>query len=62
VAGTWTIDPQDTAAAAKLARELELDANDPAALACSGEFLLEGLYVNNRLSKYNARGKTFFKR
>ena len=27
-----------------------------------GEFVLEGLYVNDRLSKYNAKGKTFFKR
>ena len=31
-------------------------------LASVGEFLLEGLYVNNRLSKYNSKGKTFFKR
>ena len=48
--------------ATKLAREMELDSNDPATLAAVGEFILEGLYVNNRLSKYNARGKTFFKR
>ena len=27
-----------------------------------GEFLLEGLYVNNRLSKFNSQGKTFFKK
>jgi magnesium chelatase subunit I len=50
------------AAATKLAREMELDSDDPAILASVGEFLLEGLYVNNRLSKYNSRGKTFFKR
>ncbi len=49
-------------AAATLARQLELDGNDPATLASVGEFILEGLYVNNRLSKYNAKGKTFFKR
>jgi hypothetical protein len=49
-------------AAANLARELKLDAADPANLASAGEFLLEGLYVNNRLSKYNSRGKTYFKR
>ena len=49
-------------AAAALARELGLDPSDPAALASAGEFLLEGLYVNNRLSKYNAKGKTFFKK
>jgi magnesium chelatase subunit I len=48
--------------AAKLAREMELDADDPATLASVGEFILEGLYVNNRLSKYNSRGKTFFKK
>ena len=48
--------------AASLARELKLDPADPAVLASVGEFLLEGLYVNNRLSKYAGRGKTFFKR
>jgi magnesium chelatase subunit I len=49
-------------AATKFAKELELNADDPAILASVGEFLLEGLYVNNRLSKFNSRGKTFFKR
>jgi magnesium chelatase subunit I len=49
-------------AAVALAREMELDGGDNAILASVGEFLLEGLYVNNRLSKYNAKGKTFFKR
>jgi magnesium chelatase subunit I len=49
-------------AAMNLAKEMGLKADDPAMLASVGEFLLEGLYVNNRLSKYNARGKTFFKR
>jgi magnesium chelatase subunit I len=48
--------------AIKLARDLNLDPSDPAVLASVGEFLLEGLYVNNRLSKYNAKGKTFFKK
>jgi magnesium chelatase subunit I len=48
--------------AAELTRQLELDAADAGVLASVGEFLLEGLYVNNRLSKYSARGKTFFKR
>jgi len=46
----------------KLTREMALDPSDPAVLASVGEFLLEGLYVNNRLSKYNAKGKTFFKK
>jgi len=45
-----------------LAKEMQLDGGDPATLASVGEFLLEGLYVNNRLSKYNAKGKTFFKK
>lgn len=49
-------------AASSLAREMKLEATDPAILASVGEFLLEGLYVNNRLSKYNAKGKTFFKK
>src|SRR5690348_16706996 len=49
-------------AAARLAKEMELDGNDNAVLASVGEFILEGLYVNNRLSKYNSRGKTFFKK
>ena len=48
--------------AAKLAKELEVDPDDASALAAVGEFLLEGLYVNNRLSKYNSKGKTYFKR
>jgi magnesium chelatase subunit I len=48
--------------AAKLAKEMELNGDDPATLASVGEFLLEGLYVNNRLSKFNSRGKSFFKR
>lgn len=45
-----------------LAKDLEVDANDPAVFACVGEFLLEGLYVNDRLSKYSSKGKTFFKK
>ena len=48
--------------AATLAKEMQLDGSDPATLASVGEFLLEGLYVNNRLSKFNNKGKTFFKR
>jgi len=49
-------------AAANLARELKLDGGDSATLASVGEFLLEGLYVNNRISKFNTKGKTFFKK
>jgi magnesium chelatase subunit I len=49
-------------AAASLAREMKLDGGDQATLAAVGEFLLEGLYVNNRLSKFNSKGKTFFRK
>lgn len=49
-------------AAATLAGELGLDPKDPAATASAGEFLLEALYVNNRLSKTNIKGKTFFRK
>jgi magnesium chelatase subunit I len=48
--------------AAALAKDLDLDAGDPEHLAAAGEFLLEGLYVNNRLSKFNKQGKTFFRK
>lgn len=49
-------------AAMGLAKEFQLDGGDSAILASVGEFLLEGLYVNNRLSKFNSKGKTFFKK
>jgi len=49
-------------AAGKLAKTLKLDGSDVATLASVGEFLLEGLYVNNRLSKFNNKGRTFFKK
>lgn len=61
VANMKAIKPLDKAATS-LAKALNLDAGDAATLASVGEFILEGLYVNNRLSKYNAKGKTFFKR
>jgi magnesium chelatase subunit I len=48
--------------AANLAQELKLNPNDPGQLASAGEFLLEALYVNNRLGKYTTKGKTFFRR
>ena len=41
---------------------MTLNPDDPPLLAAVGEFLLEGLYVNDRLSKFNAKGKTFFKK
>jgi hypothetical protein len=49
-------------AATKLTKEMELDTGDNALLASVGEFVLEALYVNNRLSKYNSKGKTFFRK
>jgi magnesium chelatase subunit I len=49
-------------AAQRLGKEMQLNADEPAVLASVGEFLLEGLYVNNRLSKFNSKGKTFFRR
>ena len=50
------------AGATALAKQLELDGGDTATLAAVGEFLLEGLYVNDRLSKKSAKGKTFFRK
>src|SRR6185503_4512355 len=49
-------------AASGLAKQLELDGGENAILASLGEFLLEGLYVNDRLSKKTAKGKTFFRK
>jgi magnesium chelatase subunit I len=49
-------------AAADLAKDLGMDAKDPAAVVSAGEFLLEALFVNNRLSKAVIRGKTFFRK
>jgi len=45
-----------------LAKHMELDGSDSAMLASIGEFLLEGLYVNDRLSKKTTKGKTFFRK
>lgn len=49
-------------AAQTLGKSLKIDAGDPGVLASLGEMVLEGLYVNNRLSKYNSKGKTFFRK
>lgn len=49
-------------AARALATSMQLDAKDPAILASVGEFLLEGLYVHDRLSKKTSKGKTFFRK
>ncbi len=50
------------AAAARMAGKLDMSPDDPASLVSAGEFILEGLYVNNRLSKVNMPGKTFFRK
>lgn len=49
-------------AATRLAKDLSLDPARPDHLAAAGEFLLEALYVNDRLSKYASKGKSFFKK
>lgn len=49
-------------AAVRLARELKLNPEREGHLASAGEFLLEALYVNDRLSKFASKGKHFFRR
>jgi magnesium chelatase subunit I len=49
-------------AARDLARALELDPANDQHLASAGEFLLEGLYVHNRLSKHPAPGGAAYAR
>ncbi len=49
------------AAINKLCKEMDLPIT-PGNMASAGEFLLEALYVNNRLSKASARGKQFFRK
>jgi hypothetical protein len=39
-----------------------MDSKDPGSIVSAGEFLLEGLYVNNRLSKGMIRGKMVFRK
>lgn len=49
-------------AAASVCRAAELDAGAEGMLAAAAEFVLEAMYVNNRLSKYAYHGRTCFKR
>ena len=49
-------------AAAALCGKTNCDPDCPADLAGAAEFILEALYVNNRLSKYAYKGQTFFRR
>jgi magnesium chelatase subunit I len=46
----------------KLAQKLDLDTKNPQALASAGEFLLEGLYVHNRLTKYTSSDGVRYRR
>lgn len=50
------------AAAKKLAPELGVDPADPGMLASVGEFLLEALYVHNRLSKHSGASGAAYSR
>ncbi|MGB0717150.1 MAG: hypothetical protein ACPGXK_14825, partial [Phycisphaerae bacterium] len=49
-------------AAVKMCVDAELAFENEAILVAAAEFILEALYVNNRLSKYAYHGKTIFKR
>lgn len=49
-------------AADDVCRAAELDASAEGMLAAAAEFVLEAMYVNNRLSKYAYHGRTCFKR
>jgi magnesium chelatase subunit I len=49
-------------AAFELARTLGMEPKDAGNIVSAGEFLLEALYVNNRLSKGLIRGKTVFRK
>ncbi len=49
-------------AAAKFCVQVDRPFEEAADLVAAAEFLLEGLHVSNRLSKYTYRGKTVFKR
>ncbi len=51
-----------TKAASAFCAEARLDPGDPHMLASAIEFILEALYVGNRLSKYAHRGRTYYKR
>ncbi len=51
-----------TKRAAALCRSLEIDPANEAQLVAAAEFILEALYVNNRLSKCVYHGRTFLKR
>lgn len=51
-----------TAAAQMVAGALEVDASEPGMLASVGELVLEGLYVNDRLSKFTSKGQPYFRR
>ena len=49
-------------AAARICRAVNLSDGDAANLASAAEFVLEALYINNRITKYAYHGRTLFKR
>ena len=49
-------------AARQVCSNAGLDSDDPCQRACAAEFILEYLYVSNRLTKYAYHGRTFYKR
>jgi magnesium chelatase subunit I len=49
-------------AATAVCERAALPGGDAGAMASATEFILEALFVNNRLSKYTYRGNTFYKR
>jgi len=49
-------------AATRFCQSAELPADSPSHLAAAAEFILDAMYVNNRLSKYAYHGRTVFKR
>ncbi|MAG16921.1 MAG: magnesium chelatase [Phycisphaerae bacterium] len=49
-------------AATDMARRLDLDIKDDQSVASAGEFLLEALYVSNRLSKFASAAGTGYRR
>jgi magnesium chelatase subunit I len=62
VAANLRLIPGLKKAASKLCEHAELDDEEPGDLASAVEFILEALHVNNRLSKYTYRGRTYYRK
>lgn len=54
--------PRLKRAAIELAMKADRPFEDPAELAGAAEFILEALFVNDRITRYAYRGKTFYRR